>query len=74
MSKSADASGTYWPRAMTPNSTSRMIIMIFMAALIGSAIGGALAHYFDTESLDIFRKSGAFGGMMLTIAAGAHRW
>jgi uncharacterized membrane protein YeaQ/YmgE (transglycosylase-associated protein family) len=66
----------YRPHAMRPGSTSRSIILLLMAGIAGSAIGGTLGWLFEISptDLDIYRTVGAFGGMMLALAIGAHRW
>lgn len=66
----------YWPRAMRPGSTSRVIILILSAGIAGSAIGGMIGWLLEVDqtNLDILRKAGAFGAMMISLAIGVHRW
>lgn len=64
----------HWPRAMTPGTTSRQIILSLAAAIAGSAIGGVLHYVGCPGDIEIYHKAGAFGGAMLAIATGVYRW
>ena len=64
----------YFPHAMRHGSATRQCILILAAAIAGSAIAGTLNYLGIEGDIDTYRKAGAFGGAMLSIATGAYRW